>query len=221
MTGPRAWRLMGALTMAAFIVVGGCTSAGASPTAVGPSASEAATASPTPSAVPSASPTLTPSPTGTATAAPSEPVESLPPFACTPTIAIPATTDRAQITDVRVGTHDGYDRVTFEFTAGIPQTLLEAVLPPFYADPSGLPLSVAGTAFLKLTMQGGTAVAPDGTATYTGPTRFTPGFPQLNQLVEGGDFEAVSSWVLGLNGGGCVRLLTLDAPSRLVIDIEH
>jgi hypothetical protein len=184
--------------------------------AVGPSGSTGPSASIEPS--PSAS-MLEPS----ASAAPttSEPTESLPAFACTPSVAMAATTDRAQITDVRVGTHDGYDRVVFEFAAGTPQTLIEAVLPPFVQDPSGLPLEVAGTAFLKVTMTGASRVSPDGVVTYDGPSSFEPGFDQLVQLIQAGDFEAVSSWYLGLDGGGCIRVLTLDDPSRLVIDIEH
>jgi hypothetical protein len=150
-----------------------------------------------------------------------EPTESLPAFACAPSTTIAATTDRAQITDVRVGTHDGYDRVVFEFASGVPQTVIKAVLPPFYADPSGLPIDVTGTAFLQVVMTGGTKVSPAGGATYGGPTNFEPDFDQLAQLIEGGDFEAVSNWYLGLKGGGCLRVLTLTDPSRLVIDIEH
>jgi len=132
-----------------------------------------------------------------------------------------ATTDRAQITDIRVGTHGGYDRVVFEFAAGTPQTVVEGVLPPFFQDPSGLPLEVAGSAFLKVTMTGASSVSPDGVVTYDGPTDFEPGFEQLVQLIQGGDFEAVSTWYLGLDGGGCIRVLTLADPGRLVIDIEH
>ena len=143
------------------------------------------------------------------------------PFACVPSVALARTTDRAQISDVRVGTHTGYDRVTFQFTAGIPQTVVEGVLPPFFADPSNLALDVAGTAFLKVTMNSGTKITPAGAISYAGPTDFEPGFPQLVQLIEGGDFEAISTWYIGLNGAGCYRVLSLTSPSRLVIDIEH
>jgi hypothetical protein len=211
---------VGVLAMIASIVLAGCTAGSPSPGSTAPSASAIASGSVQPS--PSASQPASVEPSGTATAAPSdEPTGSLPPFACTPTVTIPKTTDRAQITDVRVGTHDGYDRITFEFASGIPQTEIQAVLPPFYNDPSGLPLAVSGTAFLKVTMTGGTKVSPGGGVTYTGSTNFQAGFVQLVQLIEGGDFEAVSAWYLGLNGGGCVRVLTLAGPSRLVIDIEH
>ena len=51
--------------------------------------------------------------------------------------------------------------------------------------------------------------------------RKEPAFERLLQLLEGGDYEAVSTWYLGLDEGGCFRILTLSDPSRLVIDIEH
>jgi len=172
------------------------------------------------SAEPSSSP-ATVAQSAAASAAASEPTASLPPFACTPSVTVAATTDRAQITDVRVGAHDGYDRVVFEFVSGLPNVVIEGVLPPLYADPSDQVLDVAGTAFLKVTMHGASTISPDGAVTYGGSTDFKPGFDQLVELLEGGDFEAVSTWYLGLNGGGCTRVLTLSDPSRLVIDIEH
>jgi hypothetical protein len=95
------------------------------------------------------------------------------------------------------------------------------VLPPFYADASGLEIEVTGSAFLKVTMHGASKVSPDGVVTYDGSTNFEPEFDRLLQLLEGGDFEAVSTWYLGLDGGSCFRVLTLSDPSRLVIDIEH
>ena len=64
-------------------------------------------------------------------------------------------------------------------------------------------------------------VSPDGVETYTGPTDFTPDFPKLEELALAGDFEAVSSWYIGMSETSCVRVLTLQGPSRLVIDIEH
>jgi hypothetical protein len=215
---PSSRRSGGVPLLIVGLVLAGCTSAGTSPS-LGPSTSASASASAGESASASEAPSAAPS--LVATAVPSEPTDSLPPFACSPSVSIPATAPRAQITDVRVGTHTGYDRVTFEFAAGIPQTTIEGVLPPFFADPSGLPLDVAGTAFLKVTMNGGTKVSPSGGITYAGPTNFEPGFDRLVQLREGGDFEALSTWYLGLDGGSCFRILTLAGPSRLVIDIEH
>lgn len=208
-------RSVGALALILSTVLAGCATSTPSP-----SASSAASSRPSASVEASAPASTEPSATATALAS-EEPAESSLPFACVPSVTIAATTNRAQITDVRVGTHDDYDRVTFEFAAGIPQTVVKGVLGPFYADPSGLPLDVAGTAFLEVSMNGGTKVTPAGGVTYAGPTDFEPGFDQLIQLVQGGDFEALSTWYLGLDGGGCYRVFTLASPSRLVIDIEH
>jgi len=209
-------QIAGALTLIALLVAAGCTAASPSPGSAEPSASASVAASNSPSTPVSVAPSATSSEEPS-----DEPTESLLPFACTPTVGIPSTTARAQITDVRFAEHDGYDRIVFEFTGGIPETLIEAVLPPFFEDASGLPLTVNGTAFLRVTMHGASRVDPDGVVTYSGPTEFEPGLPQLVHLVEGGDFEAVSTWYLGLDGGGCLRVLTLTGPSRLVIDIEH
>ena len=211
-------RTLGVLALVAIFTLAGCQPAASSPAG---SDSASASASSSASPEPSATQEATVAPTSSPTAAPSEPTESLPPFACTPSVTIAKTTDRAQITDVRVATHPGYDRVVFEFASGIPQTVIQGVLPPFYKDPSGLPLEVAGAAFLKVTMNHASKVTPAGGITYDGLTDFQPGFDQLRQLVESGDFEAVSTWYLGLDPGGCIRVLTLAAPSRLVIDIKH
>lgn len=217
-----ARRALGVPALVISVILAGCGASSPSPSALAtasslPSTSEATPAQPTPTATAAASAT------SAATAVPSadEPTGSLPPFACVPSVTISKTTDRAQITDVRVGTHDGYDRVTFEFAGGIPQTVIAGVLPPFFADPSGLPLDVTGTAFLKVVMNGGTKVTPSGGVTYAGSTNFGPAYDRLLQLREGGDFEAVSTWYLGLDGGTCYRVMTLAGPSRLVIDVEH
>jgi hypothetical protein len=211
-------RTLGALALVAIVALAGCQPSATSPaSSASAGASAPASASPEPSATAPQPASVAP----TGSAVPSEPTESLPPFACAPSVTIAKTTNRAQIADVRVATHAGYDRVVFEFASGIPQTVIEGVLPPFYKDPSGLPLDVAGTAFLKVTMNGASKVTPAGGITYNGPTDFKPGFDQLRQLVESGDSEAVSTWYLGLDPGGCIRVLTLAAPSRLVIDIKH
>ena len=129
------------------------------------------------------------------------------------------TVARANITDVRVGTDDGYDRIVFQFRGGIPEYAIEAATPPFMADPSGLPLAVDGSAFVRIALRGGTAQTETGASSYSGPRNFHVTFPTLVNLVEAGDFEAVSSWYAGLSHSACLRVSTLTAPDRLVIDV--
>jgi hypothetical protein len=166
----------------------------------------------------------TPTPIGSA-AATDEPVLSadLGPFSCDLPIHEDATVARANITDVRTGTHDGYDRVVFEFAGGIPESSLERAEPPFTQDASGAPIEVQGESFLRLLLRGGTKQTDEGTSSYDGPTEFETGYPALVHLIEGGDFEAQSTWYFGLAAESCVRVLTLtdDGTARLVIDIEQ
>jgi hypothetical protein len=151
------------------------------------------------------------------------PSDELGPFSCDLPIHEDATVARANITDVRTGTHAGYDRVVFEFADGLPEASLERAEPPFTQDASGEPIDVQGESFLRLILRGGTKQTLEGTSSYDGPTEFETGYPALVHLIEGGDFEAQSTWYFGLNAESCVRVLTLtdDGTARLVIDIEQ
>ena len=183
--------------------------------AAGGSASPSVTASPS-VAEPTASSEASPTPASSA-----EPTDDLGAFTCDLPIEGDGTVTRAQITDVRVGTHAGYDRVVIQFDEGIPPFTLREATPPLLADPSGMEMEVEGDAFWSLVLQGGTRLALDGSMSYDGPTDFTPDFPALAELVESGDFEAVSSWYIGLHQASCARALTLADPARLVIDIQQ
>lgn len=192
----------------------GLVAAACSSPADSPSPTEDPTSSPAPTAVP---PTSSDSP---------EPVpsEDLEEFTCDELpIHEDATVAKANIVDVRMATHDGFDRVVFEFTDGLPEVTLDRAEPPFTHDASGAPIDVEGTSFLRLTMRGGTKQTDDGTSSYDGPTEFDPGFPTLVDLVEGGDFEAQSTWYFGLSSEACVRVMALtdDGAPRLVIDVEN
>jgi hypothetical protein len=192
------------------LVVSACMASGS------PSASASA------SAVASATTAASASVEASASEEPStEPTDDLGMFACSFPVNAVGTVARAQITGIRVGTHDGYDRIVFEFDEGVPEFSLDETEPPLLADASGLPVDVEGNAFWKLVMQGGTILSPDGDITYPGPREFMPGFPELTELDTGGDFEAVSTWYIGMQEPSCVRVSILTDPSRLVIDIEH
>jgi len=149
------------------------------------------------------------------------PSDELGAFSCDLPIVENATVALANITDVRVGTHDGYDRVVFEFEQGTPELTLDRATPPFTQDASGLPLDVDGSSLLRLTMRGGSKQTDEGTSSYDGPTDLDPDLPVLVDLIEGGDFERQSTWYLGLTSEACVRILLLDDPARVVIDVEH
>jgi hypothetical protein len=132
--------------------------------------------------------------------------------------------------DVRVGAHNGFDRIVFEFqepdpnpagNGGIPRYEIRQAKPPFSEDPSDMPIDVEGGAFARIVFQGASGYDFDGNATYGGPRRLTPGFGTLAQVVEGGDFEATMTWILGLSRPTCWQIQELHNPERLVIDFHH
>ncbi len=174
-------------------------------------------------ASPSTPPSETPaSPSVEASAPPSaKPSPDLGEFSCAFPMERRGAPVHSQLVDVRVGEHDGYDRVVFEFDGAVPEYILSQASPPYTEDPSGLPVEVGGDAAWQLVLLGGTRVTPDYETTYDGPLSFQRDFAKLVHLVEAGDFEAVSTWYIGMTGESCARILPLDDPTRLVIDIEH
>jgi hypothetical protein len=203
----------------ATALLAGCVDAGTPPASAAPVMSSTPSAS---ASVPAAAPAST-------TATPAASVEPMPSadlgsFSCDLPIVEDATVPLANITDVRIGRHPDSDRVVFEFTDGLPEITLDRATPPFTHDATGMPIEVSGSSFLRLTMRGGTKQTVDGTSSYDGPTDFDAGFATLIDLVEGGDFEAQSTWYLGLSGEACVRVAQLvgeGGSPRLVIDVEH
>ena len=97
--------------------------------------------------------------------APTASAEALEPFTCDAPIEGDGTVGRAQIVDVRVGTHEGYDRIVFEFELGVPAHRLEPASPPFLRDASGEPFEVRGSDHLRLTLPGGTKQGESGEST--------------------------------------------------------
>ncbi|MEX1277737.1 MAG: hypothetical protein WEI16_01635, partial [Chloroflexota bacterium] len=186
----------------------------------GPGPSE--TASPATSA--EATPSAQPSPSVQPSVEPS-PSSDLPPFTCDLPITLAAVgSDFHPLVaqDIRVGTHDGYDRIVFEYDGGTPNLELDLAQPPYVRDPSGLPLTVAGSPVYRITLTGATKWdTQTGEQPYQGPTNFEPGYAQIVQFVEFGDFEATHNWYLGVNGGECLRVFQLTDPSRVVIDVQH
>lgn len=138
----------------------------------------------------------------------------------------------ASLVDVRVGAHDGYDRVTFEFAPprdgkyfGLPPYEIKAATLPIVQDGSGEPVEVAGESFASIVIHGASGVDFTGQSgyevTYDGPKEIRPGYEALVEATQTGDFEAVLSWAFGMNEGSCWTVVELEDPLRLVIDLSH
>jgi hypothetical protein len=223
MAGParqesRVWRMAAlgaAVAVVALAVLGGLYML---PRGGGPAPAPAGGGTPTPAASPS--PAISPSPSPTAVPS------NLPAFACTslsgggesmpaPPHAVP------NVTDVRVGTASGYDRIVIEFDAAVPAY---SVTPQgtslFMADPSYQSLQLQGSSGVTIVVHGASSTDLNGNQTFKGSQDLKPGYPVLKEARQVGDFERVFSWGLGLSSPNCIRAFTLTGPDRLVIDVE-
>jgi hypothetical protein len=133
-------------------------------------------------------------------------------------------TDTALLTDVRAARHEGYDRVVFQFKNTLPGYDVRYVHRPITEDGSGKVVTVEGGYVVRIRME--SALDADLTQesaprTYKGPQRFTPGTPEVAELVRTGGFEGVLTWAAGLVDRVDFRVTTMQSPPRLVIDFRN
>jgi hypothetical protein len=126
-----------------------------------------------------------------------------------------------QLTAVRVAHQPGFDRIVFEFAppagaaAHLPAyTVSRQASAKFVKDPSGLPVTMRGSAGLRIVFHGANATS------YSGSRDLTYTLPAVQEVEQLGDFEAVLSWGAGLSQASCIRTLELSNPIRLVIDVQ-
>jgi len=196
-------RLVAGLVLV-FLATAACGSPGSTPS-TGPGSPGAGSL--TGSSLPTASPAPTPSPShasGSLTC--SLPINRA---------GTAAGAKQAHPSAVLIGRHTDYDRIVFVYSGTlVPSLRIATVHPPFTKDPSGLPMTVAGSSFVQIRLEG-------VQAGYSGRTSFAVHYPELVQLARQGDNEAVQSWIAGLAKPACVRLSLLKSPIRLVIDLQH
>src|ERR1700730_1001722 len=127
-----------------------------------------------------------------------------------------------QLTHVRVAHQAGFDRIVFEFapqagtTAHLPAyTVSRQASAKFIKDPSGQPVTIRGSAGLRIVFHGAS-----GATSYSESRDQTPNLPIVQEVEQLGDFEAVLSWGAGLSQASCIRTLELTNPTRLVIDVQ-
>jgi hypothetical protein len=121
----------------------------------------------------------------------------------------------ATLTNIRPGSHagDGYDRIVFDFSGGIPSwDLTRQESPTFVRDASGQPVTLGGSAGLKLLFR-------DVDVAGGVSTDSTPRLTSVREITQLGNFERVVSYGIGLSSSQCVRVLALSNPTRLVVDV--
>jgi hypothetical protein len=167
-----------------------------------------------------------PPPTQTATTPACEPL----PDASTQKQEHPAPASIAAIflTDVKLEARECSDRVAFTFRdhgSALPGYTVsyEPESTAKVEDASGRHIEVAGTAFLVVRLMGVMTAEISGedvTPTYTGPRRIPGGETRfVREVVKTGDFEAMVTWVIGVDGKRPFTATATD--SRLVIELAE
>lgn len=222
-------RLLPALALA--VLVAGCGGRGGTRAASSTSApSTAASNSSTPSSTSSSTGgngTTTTSP-GSSTAPGTEHQDdgsaSAPPFPADtrPDTQKPSAGAYGNVTDIRIGHHDGFDRVVFEFHGtGTPGWTVQYV-PRALGQGSGLPIHVAGAAVLSVAITG--VGYPPETGIQEFPTRTVSvaGTDVVTEVVFTGTFEGVSQAFVGTTAVRPFRVYLLTNPARIVLEVrEH
>ena len=108
------------------------------------------------------------------------------------------------------------DRVVFEFSGGLPR-VRAGYVDELLGDGSGLPVRIAGRAVLRLRFSPADAHDADG-PTVTGRRAFA--LPNVMSAVRAGDFEAVTTYGLGLARRSRFEVSTLRSPARVVVEVR-
>ncbi|MFL6239369.1 MAG: hypothetical protein ACJ735_07785 [Actinomycetes bacterium] len=119
----------------------------------------------------------------------------------------------AVITAVRVGHHDGCDRVTVEYTGALSGYDVGYV-PKVVSDASGQTVPLEGSAFVSV------ALHHTSTTHHAPQQDIKPEFAVLREVRGAGDFEGTTSYGLGLSSKQPFAVTTLSSPNRVVIDIR-
>ncbi|QCQ90372.1 AMIN-like domain-containing (lipo)protein [Rhodococcus sp. SGAir0479] len=193
---------------AAALALAGCSSPESEPTASTTSitSSTAADESTAPSAFLEAEGTLTAAPTDTA-----------------PQTAAASPDAALTITDMRVGRHDDFDRVVYEFGGtGTPGWRAEVVSTASQQG-SGKPLAVAGAGILQVLVDGASMPVSTGVEEYSGPNPIEVENPgAVTEVRNAGTFEGTAQTLIGLSDrDASYRVYTLSDPTRLVVDVSR
>ncbi len=189
-----------------------------SPLSTATSASPSPTGSPSTTPEPGAEPSDgAPTPSDDATEAP------LPfPANTEPDTQDPSADAALTVTDVRVGHHDGFDRVVFELGGtGTPGWRVEYVDQPI-DDGKGDVVAVDGDAYLQVMISGSGYPMDTGVEEYAGPNPVRAGDDgEVEEVLLRGVFEGYTQAFVGVDDEQRpFRVFSLEDPTRVVVDVR-
>ena len=158
--------------------------------------------------------------TGTAddgtTAAPSFPSDA------EPDTAEASADARVTVSDIRVGGHDGFDRVVLEVGGeGTPGWDVRYVDQPS-SQGKGDPVEVAGDAVLQLTLTGAGYPYDTGVEEYSADGPLSASDTEaVTEIVFDATYEGTTVAFVGTTTRAPFRVYLLEAPTRVVLEVAH
>lgn len=218
-TSKRARARLAAVLLLALAVTA-CSGGGGDDDAVEPTASQPTGGSPAPSGTTSP-PTSTASPAPAESDAPAGAETPFPADRSPDTSPAERTGNGLTVVDVRVGAHEGYDRLVLELDGE--GTVGWRVA--YDSDPrtqgEGAEVQLEGDATLAVVLDGLGYPFDTGIEEYGGPRRFSPGLPAVREVQLGGVYEGYYEAFVGVASEQPFRVFRLAEPQRVVVDVAR
>lgn len=126
------------------------------------------------------------------------------------------------MTDIRLGVHEGYDRIVVDLDGqGLPGWQGAYVAQPAESG-SGRPVELAGAASLQIAVTGVVYPSAEQYVPYAGPGVIRPASTGVVEEIRVGPlFEGERQIFVGLSDQEPFRIFGLEDPTRVVIDVQH
>ena len=129
----------------------------------------------------------------------------------------PEAPSQLMVVNVRVGSHEGFDRVVFDLVgSGEPGWFIDYTNKPSQQG-SGTPVTHEGAIALNVNIDG--MAYPFELGMEDPRLGRVPGSGNVNEVVSVGTFEGRSQFVIGLQRQTAYSVQVLEEPKRLVVDI--
>ncbi len=145
-----------------------------------------------------------------------------------PTDATPKTgegssTAGVTVTAIRIGHHDGYDRVVYEFGGKGTPGWKVAYVDKAIQDGSGKTLDVSGRSILEVTITGAAYPFDSGVSEYLGPNPLEePTASAVAEVRYGATYEGIAQSFIGVTADKPpFAVSALTNPTRLVVDVAN
>ena len=131
----------------------------------------------------------------------------------------PVDAEGLTVTDVRIGAHDGFDRVVLDVGGqGTPGWTVEYV-DSATAEGTGDPIDLAGPAYLRVTLTGVSYPYESGLEERTRGAVSAPGTSAVTGAWYDGTFEGQALAYIGTSAEQPFRVYALSDPTRVVVEV--